>query len=142
MAATETVATRPSALLQMTQTTPTRLWNDSADLDELASAIESGAVGATCNPVIALTVLKKELALWRPRIEELLRERPTATEDEIGWRLVEEVSIRGAKLLEPWFELHRGRFGRLSIQTDPRFYRDPDRIVENAVRFSALPSDC
>jgi transaldolase len=138
MAATETVATGPSVLLQMTQSTPTCMWNDSADLDELAYAIESGAVGATCNPVIALTVLKKEIALWLPRIEELLRENPTATEDAIGWTLVRELSVRAAKLLEPAFARHRGRNGRLSIQTDPRLFRDADRIVENAVAFSAL----
>ena len=39
-----------SPLHQMTQTTPTCLWNDSASIDELTYAIEHGAVGATCNP--------------------------------------------------------------------------------------------
>ena len=47
-----------SPLHEMTQTTPTCLWNDSAALDELQFAIEHGAVGATCNPVIAHAVLK------------------------------------------------------------------------------------
>ena len=122
----------------MTQTTPTCLWNDSASIDELTRSIEDGAVGATCNPVIAFTVLKKEMATWRPRIEALLREKPTATEDEIAWTLVEELSVRAAKLLEPAFEDHRGRNGRLSIQTDPRLFRDADAILEQAVRFSRL----
>src|ERR1700694_733858 len=92
--------TYKSLLHQMTQTTTTALWNDSATINELTRSIEDGAVGATCNPVIALSVLKKDMATWRPRIEALLRERPTATEDEIAWRLVEELSIRGAKLLQ------------------------------------------
>ena len=39
--------TYKSRLHQMTQTTPTVLWNDSADIDELKYAIENGAVGAT-----------------------------------------------------------------------------------------------
>jgi transaldolase len=127
-----------SRLHQMTQTTPTRLWNDSADIDELRYAIENGAVGATCNPVIALAILKKEIAVWRPRIQELLRQLPGATEDQIGWKLVEEMSVRAAKLLEPAFAEHGGRDGRLSIQTDPRFYRDADAILENAMAFSRL----
>lgn len=127
-----------SRLHQMTQTTPTCLWNDSADLDELTYAIDHGAVGATCNPVIALTVLKKHIADWRPRIEALVREMPRATEDQIGWKLVEELSVAAAKLLEPAFKQHRGRNGRLSIQTDPRLYRDTDAIVANAERFSRL----
>src|SRR6266581_461602 len=127
-----------SPLHQMTQTTPTVLWNDSADVDELKYAIENGAVGATCNPVIALGILKKEIAVWRPRIQDLTREMPRATEDQIGWKLVEELSVRAAKLLEPAFAEHRGRNGRLSVQTDPRLYRDAGAIVEQAVAFDKL----
>ena len=130
--------TYKSPLHEMTQTTPTMLWNDSADVDELTYAIDNGAVGATCNPVIALGILKKEIAAWRPRIQDLTREMPRATEDQIGWKLVEELSVRAAKLLEPAFAEHRGRNGRLSIQTDPRLYRDTAAILENAKRFAAL----
>jgi transaldolase len=130
--------TYKSPLHEMTQTTPTMLWNDSADLDELNYAIDNGAVGATCNPVIALGILKKEIGAWRPRIQQLIREMPRATEDQIGWKLVEEMSVRAAKLLEPAFAEHRGRNGRLSIQTDPRLYRDTAAILENAKRFAAL----
>ena len=130
--------TYKSRLHQMTSTTPTMLWNDSADIDELTYALENGAVGATCNPVIAVGILKKEIAVWRPRIQALLREMPGATEDQIGWKLVEEMSVRAAKLLEPAFAAHAGRNGRLSIQTDPRLYRDPGAIVEQAVAFSRL----
>jgi len=122
----------------MTQTTPTCLWNDSADIDELKYAIENGAVGATCNPVIAVTILKKHIGDWRPRIEALLDELPGATEDQIGWKVVEEMSVMAAKLLEPAFAQHGGRNGRLSIQTDPRLYRDTEAIVENAMAFSRL----
>ena len=127
-----------SLLHQMTQTTPTCLWNDSAAIDELTRSIEDGAVGATCNPVIAVSVLKSDMATWRPRIESLLKDLPTATEDEIAWRLVEELSVRAAKLLEPIFNEQRGRNGRLSIQTDPRLYRDSQGIVEEAEAFNSL----
>ena len=127
-----------SPLHQMTQTTPTCLWNDSASVEELTLSIEDGAVGATCNPVIAASILKKEMAAWRPRIESLLRERPTATEDEIAWTLVEELSVRAAKLLEPIFNAQGGRNGRLSIQTDPRNYRNTDAIIEQTDAFNRL----
>jgi transaldolase len=123
----------------MTQTTSTCLWNDSAALGELAYSIEHGAVGATCNPVIALSVLKGEMRLWEDRIRALIEhEMPTATEDEIGWRVIEEMSVKGAKLLEPIFEAHRGRNGRLSIQTDPRNYRNTEAILAQAARFTQL----
>jgi transaldolase len=122
----------------MTQTTPTCLWNDSASVQELTYSIEHGAVGATCNPVIVLGVLKKELANWKTRIETLLKEFPTAGEDEIAWKVVREISVRAAALLKPVFDAQGGKNGRLSIQTDPRLYRDARRIVEQAEEFSRL----
>jgi transaldolase len=127
-----------SPLHEMTQTTATCLWNDSADLDELRFSIEHGGVGATCNPVIAHAVLKARQAEWRPRIQALMKKMPSATEDALGWAAVEQLSIEAAALLAPAFEAHRGRNGRLSIQTDPRFYRDAAAIVEQARRFNAL----
>jgi transaldolase len=122
----------------MTQTTSTCLWNDSASIQELTYSIEHGGVGATCNPVIVVEVLKKEMSLWKDRIQELIREMPTATEDAIGWRLVEEISIKAATVLKPIFDRDGGRNGRLSVQTDPRLYRDARAIVEQAARFSKL----
>src|SRR5215475_7104869 len=138
MTGTATRETYKSPLHQMTQTTPTCLWNDSASVKELTYSIEHGAVGATCNPVIVLGVLKKELAEWKGRIEELLRESPTATEDDIAWQVVREISVNCARLLKPAFEGHRGRNGRLSIQTDPRLYRDTKAIVRQTEEFSRL----
>src|SRR6186997_1004133 len=125
-----------SPLHQMTQTTSTCLWNDSASLLELGYSIDHGAVGATCNPVIVVEVLKKEMPLWKDRIQQLIREMPTATEDMIGWRIVEEMSIKAAEPLKPIFDRENGRNGRLSVQTDPRLYRNADAIVEQAVRFA------
>ena len=127
-----------SPLYEMTQTTPTCLWNDSAALSELSYSIEHGAVGATCNPVIVLDVLKKEAHLWNDRIRALAVELPTATEEEIGWKLVEEISAQRAELLRPAFDHHQGRNGRLSIQTDPHYYRDAAGLLQQALRFDAL----
>jgi transaldolase len=122
----------------MTATTPTCLWNDSASVQELQYSIEHGAVGATCNPVIVLGVLKKEIASWKHRIVELIQQRSMATEDEIAWELVREISVKAAALLLPIFEQERGRNGRLSIQTDPRLFRDSQAIVRQALEFSSL----
>ena len=127
-----------SPLHEMTQTTQTSLWNDSASIQELTYSIEHGAVGATCNPVIVVGVLKKELSLWRDRIRSLINEMPVATEDQIGWQLVREISVKGARLLEPIFDAQGGRNGRLSVQTDPRLYRDTKSIVAQAEEFARL----
>ena len=125
-------------LHQMACTSPTDFWNDSCSVEELKYAIDRGAVGATCNPVIVGEVLKKEMHLWKERIKEMVQEMPSATEDEIAWKLVEEMSVKGAELLEPIFHREKGKKGRLSIQTDPKFYRNPERIVKQALHFNTL----
>ena len=135
---TEIVAQYKSLLHQMTQSTPTCLWNDSCSLQELAYATGHGAVGATCNPVIVVEVLKKEMHLWRERILQLVAAMPTATEHDIAWRLVEEMSAKAAALLRPVFDTQRGANGRLSVQTDPRYYRDAKAIVRQAVHFAGI----
>jgi transaldolase len=127
-----------SPLHEMTQSTPTCLWNDSASVHELSYSIDHGAVGATCNPVIVLGVLKNEINAWKDRIQSLIKERPTATEDEIAWQLVREISVHAAAILEPIFEEQQGKNGRLSIQTDPRLFRDSEAIVKQAVEFNRL----
>src|SRR5580692_8057849 len=81
-----------SPLYEMTQTTPTCLWNDSAALDELTYSMEHGAVGATCNPVIVLDVLRQEMGLWKDTIAELVRTMPSASDDQIAWSIVEIIS--------------------------------------------------
>ncbi len=67
MPSATTLTSYKSHLFQMTQTTPTCLWNDSSDLEELAYSIEHGAVGATCNPVdCPFDPEKAHAALARP----------------------------------------------------------------------------
>lgn len=118
--------------------TPTALWNDSADPDELRASIAFGAVGATCNPVIAFTAISRHPGVWGPRLLELAAEHPTWGESQLGWEAVRELSVEAAKQLLPAFEASGGRNGRLSIQTDPRLFRNADALVEQAVEFSGL----
>jgi transaldolase len=127
-----------SLLHEMTQKTPTCLWNDSASIQELTYSMEHGAVGATCNPVIVVGVLKKEMSEWKDRIQALIKEWPKATEDEIAWQIVREISAKSAALLKPIFDTQKGRNGRLSIQTDPRLFRNTEAIVRQAEEFNGL----
>jgi transaldolase len=122
----------------MAQTTPTRLWNDSATPSELSASIGWGAVGATCNPVIALAALRGDLPRWQQRIAAYAAEHPTASESDIGWAMVRELSVEAAQLLTDSFAAHAGRNGRLSVQTDPRLYRDAKALAEQAVEFDRL----
>ncbi len=127
-----------SPLHRMVCTTPTDFWNDSCAVDELTYAIGHGAVGATSNPPIVLAVLRKEPARWRDRARQLYASQPMWSEADITWRIVEEMAVRGAEVLHPVFVREQGRKGRLSLQTDPTFYRDSAAIVRQAIRFDRL----
>jgi len=127
-----------SPFLFMKENSQTVLWNDSADPKELKEALTWGIVGATCNPIIALSVIKADKEYWVGRIKEYAKSHPTATDDQIGWAMVEELSVNAAKILEPEFEKSNGRNGRLSIQTDPRNFRDAKALADQAFEFSKL----
>ncbi|HEY4634839.1 MAG TPA: transaldolase family protein [Candidatus Limnocylindrales bacterium] len=133
---TETVTTSP--LARTVADTPTDIWNDSCAVDELEYAIAFGAVGATANPTIVHDVWKKDPAAWRIRARAIADEHRGWTEVEIAWAVVEEMSLTGAKLLEPTFVQHGGRKGRLSMQTNPTFWRTPERMLEQGVHFASL----
>lgn len=133
-----TAAGSESPLLRMARETPTEWWNDSCDVDELASAVERGATGATSNPTIVLDVMKKDPATWWPWVRVTAAENPTWSEVEIAWAAVERMATLGAAVLLPVFEAHGGRRGRQTVQTNPVNYRDAARMTEQAVHLAGL----
>lgn len=133
-----TTTAPPSPLYRMTQETQTCLWNDSASEAELRYAMEHGAVGATCNPVIAVDVVRSEFSYWRDRVASLCARHADESEGQLAWRVVEDMSTLRAPLLMSVFERHHGRNGRLSVQTDPRMYRSGEAILAHTQRLNTL----
>ena len=124
--------------LQATVSTATDFWNDSCSIEELTYAIEHGAVGATSNPTIVEQVLRQERHLWEDRIHGIIRDNPSWTEEDIMWKVFEEIGVKGAELLLPVFEREGGKKGRLSIQTNPANYRNVERMVSQAEHLASL----
>ena len=122
----------------MARETPTRLWNDSATPAELSAAIGWGAVGATCNPVIALAALRSDLPRWRRGSASTPPSTPPPRSPRSAGRWSRSSRWRPPRCCADAFAEHRGRNGRLSVQTDPRLYRDSDALVAQALEFDAL----
>lgn len=118
--------------------TPTDIWNDSCNVDELAYAVEFGAVGATANPTIVVDNWRADPSHWGTRVRVLAGEHPTWSESELAWAIVAEMGVRAAPLLMTAFAQSGGRAGRLSIQTDPTRWRDTDALVAQAREFDGL----
>lgn len=116
----------------------TDIWMDSCGEEELNFGLERGIVGATSNPIIVGNVIKNELPIWEGRIRELIVEMSDATEDDIAWALIHEMGKLRSKKLLPVFHKYHGKKGRLSIQTNAKFYRNAAKMVEQAEVLNAL----
>ena len=134
----KTTVNYKSPLHQTVTTTVTDVWNDSCSIGELTYAIEHGAVGATSNPTIVLQVLQQEWDLWEDRIYEIIADNPTWTEEDVMWKVFTEIGVKGAELLLPVYERENGEKGRLSIQTNPANYRNPEKMTAQAIQFHGL----
>jgi transaldolase len=132
------MAMSPTPLQRTASEFPTEYWNDSCNESELAYAIENGAVGATSNPTIVGTVMKQEYDIWAPRVREIMAQNPTWTDQQVTWQVIEEMAIRGWKMLEPIYRAEHGQKGRLSIQINPTFNRSAEKMVEQARHFDTL----
>lgn len=117
----------------------TEIWNDSCSIEELNYSIRNSAcTGATNNPVIVGNVLNKEMHLWKDRILEIFHENPKFSEIDVTWKLIEEMTQKGAELLYPIFEKYNKMKGRISIQVNPRNWRDAEKMWRQAVHFNDL----
>ena len=121
-------------LLEMTQKYPqTELWNDSCSCRELSYAIENGGVGATTNPVIVFGVLQNELPEWEDTIRKQIKDHPDLTEDDLAWALIKAMGAKAAHLLDDIFAASNGQKGRISFQTNAKYYQNKQLMVDQAL---------
>jgi transaldolase len=124
--------------MQLTNQSGSDFWNDSCDLAELRDAVSQGAVGATSNPVIVSTVVKKNPATWGVILARLIKDNPTANETDIASKLTEELTVAAAKILMPVFEKTNGCKGRLAVQVDPADFRNSPKMIATARALNLL----
>lgn len=113
-------------------------WNDSCDIRELTDAVQTGAVGATSNPVIVATAVKQDPDRWIPVIKDLIRDNPTGSEEDIAWKLIARVGVDASKILLPVFKETKGVKGHLCLQVNPKYYRSAQRMLVHGKELAAL----
>lgn len=133
----ETVSPARSRM-RLTAEQGVEFWNDSCAPNELAEAVAHGAVGATSNPVIVFAAVKQDPATWTAVVDRLVAEHQESGEEEIAWRLIEELGRRAAALLDPVHRESGGRRGFLSMQVNPKLYRSATRMEEHARTLAAV----
>jgi len=88
--------------------------------------------------VIVYSVVKQEPKTWQPVLDELIAKHADASEDDVAWRLIEELGRRAAKVLEPVYKSSAGKKGFLSMQVNPKLYRSSARMLEHAKTLAAV----
>ncbi len=113
--------------------TKTSWWHDSADTDELANALEHGAVGVTCNPYLSTLAIAK----WRPKgdaeIEAVIAKGYPA--EQKAEELMRIAVTRCANMLLPQYEKSGGEKGYVCAQVNPSRTGNRKAMLEMARRF-------
>ncbi len=124
--------------MQQTAALGVDFWNDSCALNELQDAVANGAVGATSNPVIVGAAVQQDKARWLPVVDELVKQDPAASEDEVAWRLIAALAVEAAKLLRPVYDRTQGDKGWLCVQVSPKHWRSTEKMIAHGVELAAL----
>jgi transaldolase len=124
--------------MQQTSDCGSDWWNDSNDHVELQHAFDEGAVGATSNPVITFNTVKNRPDFWIPDIDDMILKNQQASEDDILWLLCDKVGEKAAKILLPVYEDTNKQKGKLSLQVNPKYYRNAEAMFEQGKYLASL----
>lgn len=115
----------------LTDSTPSRYWNDSADVQDIKSAMENGATGVTTNPVLAIATLKGSSAFWKEKLDPSIA---ALNADEKAEMLNRSVAVTAAELVAPLYETGTAK-GYCCAQLNPLFATDADAMLAAAERY-------
>jgi len=124
--------------MQQTSELGSDWWNDSNDHEELQHAVNEGAVGATSNPVITCAAVNNHPDIWLPIIDKMIESNSAGSEDDILWDLIDEVGKKAANILRPVYKKTDGLKGKLSLQVNPKFYRNARLMFEQGKYLASL----
>ena len=116
-------------------------WSDQLsrllDPATVASSGEMGFRGVTTNPPLSLQAIKGDPDRWVSRIRALCSEEPSATVEEVYWKIYLEVVRDGAAMIRSVWDASNGFYGFVSGQVDPRCVTDYDAMLEQALSIAA-----
>ena len=117
------------------------LWSEQLsrllDPATVASSGEMGFRGVTTNPPLSLQAIKGDPDRWVSRIRALCSEEPSATVEEVYWKIYLEVVRDGAAMIRSVWDASNGLYGFVSGQVDPRCVTDYDAMLEQALSIAA-----
>jgi len=121
---------------RVTRQTPTRLWINNPTLEEADKAIAAGAISCTTNPTYSYKQILREPNYALGAVDEVIRE--TEDDNEAADLIQEKLAKRIMDRFLPLYERNPGKQGFVSIQGSPYGDDDPNRIIEESLRYREL----
>lgn len=121
----------------LTKSTDTLLWHDSAIPAEITAGMERGAVGITCNPVIAMRCMNADKEEWKKRARAVREQHPGIGLQEWAWRMINETAHDAAKMIRPVYDKTEGKLGYVAGQVDPSQMDEVEPMLRQALEVSA-----
>ena len=123
---------------EMANKYPTVFWHDSCIIEELKTALSLGATGSTSNQPLILKAVLAQQQKWSGEVVRLLTDQPSLSDQEIAFKLRDEmVGLIAAELMGIFIRSNK-EAGLLSVQVDPCRYSNVSAMVEEAIRIYAL----
>jgi transaldolase len=95
--------------------TGTKVWLDGVEPSEIEENLAWGITGATSNPAIVSKIIDR--GHFDGRIRELIQQG--CTDDQIAWRLDDELVASAQQVFLPTWERTKGNDGYVSFELDP-----------------------
>jgi transaldolase len=111
---------------------------NSANQEELEAAVAWGAAGNTMNPTHPPKALKADPQIWIPVIDQILRNDPQKSNEEVADIVTRKMALRSSRLFTPIYEETAGTIGYCAIQSDPYRNNDFSELVTQAKLYSSL----
>ena len=117
----------------MTQSTPTLFWHDSAMPEEIAAGVERGAMGVTCNPIIAQKCIQADPEGWAQRLKAAAAGAPGLGDEDLALLLVNLVVQDVAQRARPIYDRTEGRLGLVAAQVNPKQMDEAEPMIRQAL---------
>ena len=121
---------------RVTKQTPTRFWINNPTFEEADKAIAAGAISCTTNPTYVSRIIPKGHDYVLSVVDEVIKavEDDDEAADLIQQRLAKRIMDKFLSV----YEQNPGKQGFVSIQGSPYGDDDPDRIIEESLRYCEL----
>ena len=123
-------------LQEISETTPTRFWNDTCDAETLRRAVGWGATGATSNPVLVLACVRSDPERWAAQVANIRKAEKHFSEIEIAWELIRLLAVEAFPILRAIYDETGGKAGRVTVQVNPKYYTSTDKMIEHATQIA------